>query len=194
MRINIFLIRWLVCHSIEIVLGLTIPIINSIKAIQNQDKDAIFKELTYWTLYATLKSIESIFVKICKICGYNYHPEIYAIVLLYLALPKFQGSLIIYKRIAEPFFIQNEQLIDDFMTRLSQSTSKFVSRHFQIILWQLLFSSEGITSFFSESFIKNNSDSQLIKNDKNLIQNSINDSKLSVSKQILVEITEMYVF
>jgi hypothetical protein len=91
-------------------LGVAYPCLSCAKASIQEDVDASSQWLTYWVVYAAVKSFESLGEWV--ISWVPMYPEVKLAFVCWLVLPRFQGAHKIYDSVVKPYFLEYEEEID----------------------------------------------------------------------------------
>ncbi|CAH1173750.1 unnamed protein product [Phaedon cochleariae] len=113
----------LVCNTV----GFIYPAYVSIKAIESKTKDDDTKWLTYWVVFS-LFSVGEYFADFI-VRWFPLYWLVKCIFLVWLMIPTdFNGSLILYRRIIKPYFLQHQQSIDDVLNKAKESATKVLEK------------------------------------------------------------------
>eukprot|EP00792_Barthelona_sp_PAP020_P003608 TRINITY_DN1573_c0_g1_i2.p2 TRINITY_DN1573_c0_g1~~TRINITY_DN1573_c0_g1_i2.p2 ORF type:complete len:149 (-),score=30.58 TRINITY_DN1573_c0_g1_i2:1054-1500(-) len=124
--------RAFISKLLIIVFGLLRPAFSSFKALRSPQEDDDRKWLTYWIIYACFASVE--FVADVLIKWFPFYFEMKLIVLLWLSLEKFNGSIVIFEKYVSPWLMQNEENIEAKI----QNSSRVAYKYFLIVFKKII--------------------------------------------------------
>ncbi|XP_047354272.1 receptor expression-enhancing protein 5-like [Vespa velutina] len=109
----------LVCN----IIGFVYPAYYSMKALESPKKDDDSKWLTYWIVFALFTIIE--FFSEFIVCWLPFYWLLKCIFYIWLMAPmEYNGSLIIYRRIVRPKFLQYHPHVDKFLSNARDNAIK----------------------------------------------------------------------
>ncbi|ODQ64109.1 hypothetical protein NADFUDRAFT_80238 [Nadsonia fulvescens var. elongata DSM 6958] len=112
--------------------SVAIPIFASYKALKSSDPVTLKVWVKYWIVFATIFLIEP-FVDILS-PGLFFYDEFKFFFKLWLVLPRFNGSTMLYGNYIEPFLMQNEQNIESWLTDFEGQLSKSKSYYLKLLI------------------------------------------------------------
>ncbi|KAJ3282982.1 hypothetical protein BCR33DRAFT_720585 [Rhizoclosmatium globosum] len=107
---------------IATLLGVLWPAYQSFKAIDKQDKALTTKWLTYWVVYGFLSIIELFSDVLLYWIPYYYAFK--ALLVVYLVHPRFDGAIVVYNNILEPYLDKNDEKIDENLAKIKKKVSQ----------------------------------------------------------------------
>ncbi|EGI60859.1 Receptor expression-enhancing protein 5 [Acromyrmex echinatior] len=117
-RLYIFVGQQLVCN----IIGFVYPAYQSMKALESPKKEDDTKWLTYWVVFAVFTIIE--FFSEYIVCWFPVYWLCVFYVWLMAPIAEYNGSLIIYRRIIRPKFIQYQPGLDRFLSNARDTAVK----------------------------------------------------------------------
>ena len=109
---------------ITCLVGIVIPSICSIRAIETKDPEDDKQWLTYWVVYGIFTFIDLFSGFILKYVPFYFVLKI--LFLIWLFLPSFKGASIIYKTIIVKFFNKYREQIDDLENKFEDTANKYI--------------------------------------------------------------------
>ncbi|XP_012235366.1 receptor expression-enhancing protein 5 isoform X1 [Linepithema humile] len=109
----------LVCN----IVGFVYPAYQSMKALESSNKEDDTKWLTYWVVFAVFTIVE--FFSEYIVCWFPVYWLFKCIFYVWLMAPtEYNGSLILYRRIIRPKFIQYQPGLDRFLSNARDTAVK----------------------------------------------------------------------
>jgi len=114
----------LICNFI----GSLYPAYASIHAIESNDKNDDTKWLTYWVVFSAFTFIEYFAAFI--VGWFPLYWLAKCIFFIWLMIPSnLNGSLILYKNVIKPYFLQYREVVDDAISQVQSTASTLISEH-----------------------------------------------------------------
>jgi hypothetical protein len=117
-----FSVLSIVTSNVAFLLGITYPVVKTWKAISADDQEAHKQWLTFWTIYSFLYVFETMTY---WFLGYFwFYHEVKLVLILWLALPTYNGAQVVYDRVILKLLLRFEGEIDDTTDKLSPFLQK----------------------------------------------------------------------
>ncbi len=109
---------------ITALVGIVIPSISSIRALETKEADDDKQWLTYWIVFGVFSIIDLFSSSILKFIPFYFILKI--VFLIWLFMPNTKGALIIYEKIISKLFKKYEKQIDDIEGQYQANANKFI--------------------------------------------------------------------
>lgn len=120
--------------------GYAIPALSSVKAVVRRDSEAYHQWTCYWLiLHLYLYILSPIF-------HISLHPIFQIIAILWLSLPQYQGALVVYDKLVNPFVDQYERSVDDAVEEAHRGVRRWLWTQFGGVIWLLISESGSLVA------------------------------------------------
>ena len=109
---------------ITALVGIVIPSISSLRALQTKDSDDDKQWLTYWVVFGVFSFIDLFTASILKFIPFYFILKI--AFLIWLFMPNTKGALIIYTKIISKLFKKYEKQIDEIENQFQNNANKIM--------------------------------------------------------------------
>jgi receptor expression-enhancing protein 5/6 len=109
---------------ITALVGIVIPSISSLRALQTKDSDDDKQWLTYWVVFGVFSFIDLFTASILKFIPFYFILKI--TFLIWLFMPNTKGALIIYTKIISKLFKKYEKQIDEIENQFQNNANKIM--------------------------------------------------------------------
>ncbi|KAI7692963.1 Receptor expression-enhancing protein 4 [Sarcoptes scabiei] len=160
---------------IKLIIGCLYPTYLSYKALKNKDGQELTRLLTYWVVFTVFSILEGFFdILIGFWLPFYYESKL--VFMLWLISPYGNGATILYETFLSPKFNEHEELIDDCIDNIKESSIK--------AFWKLW---NKFTVYFNQFFLIFLAKAQLAALDYVYNQRKlyIDDSSLSLSSSTI---------
>lgn len=112
--------------------GYFIPALSSVKAVVRRDSEAYHQWSCYWLILHLYLYILSPLLHI------TLHPIFQILAILWLSLPQYQGALVVYERLVNPWVDQYESKVDDAVEEAHRGVKRWIWSRFGGFMWLLI--------------------------------------------------------
>lgn len=120
--------------------GYAIPALSSVKAVVRRDSEAYHQWTCYWLiLHLYLYILSPIF-------NISLHPMFQILAISWLSLPQYQGALVVYDRLVNPFVDQYERSVDDAVEEAHKGVRRWLWSRFGGVVWLLISESGSLVA------------------------------------------------
>ena len=106
--------------------------VNSRSAVVHKDSEAYHQWSTYWLI------LHLYLIILSPILNLTLHPIFQIIAILWLSLPQYQGALVVYDRIVNPWVDQYESSVDDAVDEAHRGVRKWIWSRLGEMTWILM--------------------------------------------------------
>jgi len=120
----VFLIVMLIKGWLIVMTFITVlyPAVHSIRAIESSEEEDDKVWLTYWMVFGVLNVLETFFGFVFWIIP--YWGWLRLALFVWLLLPQFRGSKVIYDTVVKPMMEKNKELIESWISKAKQAANK----------------------------------------------------------------------
>lgn len=120
--------------------GYAIPALSSVKAVVRRDSEAYHQWTCYWLiLHLYLYILSPIF-------HISLHPIFQILAISWLSLPQYQGALVVYDKLVNPFVDQYERSVDDAVEEAHRGVRRWLWSRFGGVVWLLISESGSLVA------------------------------------------------
>lgn len=139
-RTQILLLAYSFHKVLVLSFGYAIPALSSVKAVVRCDSEAYHQWTCYWLiLHLYLYILSPIF-------NISLHPIFQILAILWLSLPQYQGALVVYDKLVNPFVDQYERSVDDAVEEAHRGVRRWLWSRFGGVVWLLISESGSLVA------------------------------------------------